>query len=130
MGEEERRWPIGVYERVVTRALDQEIGALAEAELVAELAVVDDAEMAPTLVRHVAAVTRRVLAGVAEPDARLNTAGKLLDVLSGPGMPDEAVSAPLRLHGRAAVASRTRPAPGCHTGAGRWAVGPPGERPR
>lgn len=94
--EGDHRLPIGVYDQVVTRALQRRLATLTDAGLLAELLDVEDEEAAAIVARHVAAVTRRFLTG-STSEAQLAAAADLLHRVNGPGEPDETLDPPLRM---------------------------------
>lgn len=78
---------VGLYESLLTRGLRQKLAG--RADLVAHLSVVDDAEQAVTLARHLTPIIERSLKSVGGAEARAQLVDKILTVLDDPEALDE-----------------------------------------
>ena len=94
----------GIYERLVTRALESELAGVGDAIEIG----VDAADQPHVLARHVESAVRRALSTTRDAERRLALANRLLEVFDEEG---ESVAEPARQ----LYAVRTLPAPGVVT---------------
>lgn len=95
----------GLYETLITRALEQRIAGLPEPEVYR--AVVDEADEPEVLARHVRDVTLRALRGERSPERRLALVNQLVESL---GAEQDSLSATRQLLAVVAPATPGRPA--------------------
>jgi superfamily II DNA or RNA helicase/HKD family nuclease len=95
--------PIGVYEQMVTRALEGRLDGLPAAGLTSTVEAVEPAEWPGVLARHVSGLVRRALAALPEGEARLQVIDQLVRHLTSdapdadPHGDDAAVAPPPRM---------------------------------